>query len=233
MPPLGDMARFPQQGMPGSPEWAGMAPGDQQAVTRVLVNIGKSIAAFLRSLRVAQSSLDAYALGDANALSSEEKDGLLAYFSAGCAQCHYGPRLTDDSFHNLRFPTGRADLTPDPGRSEGIPFLLSSDFRKSGPFSDAPPQPPVPDPVVTPNLVGAFKTPELRGVAFTLPYGHGGTYAGLTSVLEAHRTAGVPIGSPLTMGDSEPFLVAFDPSLEQAVITFLDALRLDMLNPPP
>lgn len=233
MPPLDDTTRFPATGMPGTPEWEAMAPADQDAVTRVLVNMGKSLAAFLRSLRVTESPLDAYASGQLDALTAQQKDGLLAFFTAGCAQCHYGPRLTDGSFHNLRFPTGRQDHTADPGRSDGIPFLLASEFRQTGKYSDAIPATPPIDPIVTPNLVGAFKTPDLRGVAFTLPFGHGGSYGGLTSVIEAHRTAGLPAGSTLTMGEAERFLVSFDPTLEPAIITFLDALRLDMVNPPP
>jgi cytochrome c peroxidase len=232
MPALDDTTRFPANGMPGTPEWEGMAPADQDAVTRVLVNMGKSLAAYLRSLCVTTSSLDGYASGSLDALTAAQKDGLLAFFSAGCAQCHYGPRLSNDSFHNLRFPTGRPDRVADTGRSDGIPFLVASEFRRTGKYSDAPLSTPPPDPIVTPNLVGAFKTPDLRGVAFTLPYGHGGTYGGLTSVIEAHRTAGLPAGNTLTTGDAERFLVSFDPAAEPAIIDFLDALRLDMVNPP-
>jgi len=233
MPPLDDTTRFPATGMPGMPAWAGMAPADQDAVTRVLVNMGKSIAAYLRSLRVAPSALDAYATGQLDALTSKQKDGLLAYFSAGCAQCHYGPRLSNDSFHNLRFPSGKPDRSADTGRSDGIPFFVASEFRRTGKYSDAPTSVPALDPIVTPNLVGAFKTPDLRGVAFTLPYGHGGTYGGLTSVIEAHRTSGMPAGSTLTTGDAERFLIPFDADLAPAIIDFLSALRLDMTNPPP
>jgi cytochrome c peroxidase len=233
MPPLDDTTRFPATGMPGMPSWAGMTPADQEAVTRVLVNMGKSIAAYLRSLRVAPSALDAYASGQLDALTSKQKDGLLAFFSAGCAQCHYGPRLSNDSFHNLRFPSGKPDHSADTGRSDGIPFYIASEFRRTGKFSDAPTSIPAIDPIVTPNLVGAFKTPDLRGVAFTLPYGHGGTYGGLTSVIEAHRTSGMPAGSTLTTGDAERFLIPFDAALTPAIIDFLSALRLDMTNPPP
>ena len=233
MPPLDDTARFPPAGMPGTPEWEAMAAADQDAVTRVLVNMGKSIAAYLRSLRVTESPVDDYASGNLSALTTPQKDGLLAFFSAGCAQCHYGPRLADDSFHNLRFPTGIPDKTADPGRSDGIPFLIASEFRRTGNYSDSVPATLPPDPVVTTNLVGAFKTPDLRGVAFTLPYGHGGTYGGLMSVIEAHRTAGLSPGSTLTMGDAERFLPPFDGNLEPPIIEFLNALRLDMVNPPP
>jgi cytochrome c peroxidase len=103
-----------------------------------LVNMGKSIAAYLRSLRVAPSALDAYASGQLDALTSKQKDGLLAFFSAGCAQCHYGPRLSNDSFHNLRFPSGKPDHSADTGRSDGIPFYIASEFRRTGKYSDAP-----------------------------------------------------------------------------------------------
>jgi cytochrome c peroxidase len=233
MPPLDDTTRFPANGMPGTPEWTAMAPADQDAVTLVLVNMGKSVAAYLRSLRVTDNALDAYANGETTALTAQQKDGLLAYFSAGCAQCHYGPRLTDDSFHNLRFPTGRPDRIADTGRSDGIPFLLASEFRRTGKFSDFVPTVLPPDLIVTPNLVGAFKTPDLRGVAFTLPYGHGGTYGGLTSVIEAHRTSGLPADSTLTTGDAERFLIPFDADLEPAIVDFLNLLRIDMVNPPP
>ena len=233
MPPLDDTTRFPATGMPGMPAWAGMAPADQDAVTRVLVNMGKAVAAYQRSLRVAPSALDTYASGNLDALTAKQKDGLLAFFSAGCAQCHYGPRLSNDSFHNLRFPSGKPDHTADPGRSDGIPFFVASEFRRTGKYSDASASVPAIDPIVTPNLVGAFKTPDLRGVAFTLPYGHGGTYGGLSSVIEAHRTSGMPAGSPLTTGDAERFLIPFDASLTPAIIDFLSALRLDMTNPPP
>ena len=233
MPPLDDTTRFPATGMPGMPSWASMTSADQDAVTRVLVNMGKSIAAYLRSLRVSQSALDAYATGQLDALTSKQKDGLLAFFSAGCAQCHYGPRLSNDSFHNLRFPSGKPDHSADTGRSDGIPFFVASEFRRTGKYSDAPTSAPAIDPIVTPNLVGAFKTPDLRGVAFTLPYGHGGTYGGLSSVIEAHRTSGMPAGSTLTTGDAERFLISFDAALTPAIIDFLNALRLDMTNPPP
>jgi len=232
MPPLDDTTRFPPAGMPGTPEWDSMAAADQDAVTRVLVNMGKSVAAYLRSLRVMESPLDSYANGDLSALTARQKDGLLAYFSAGCAQCHYGPRLADDSFHNLRFPTGRPDKTADPGRSDGIAFLIASEFRRTGKYSDSVSTTLPPNPVATPNLVGAFETSDLRGVAFTLPYGHGGTYGGLTSVIDAHRTAGLPADSTLTVGDAERFLPPFDAALEPAIIDFLNVLRLDMVNPP-
>ncbi len=110
-----------------------MAPADQQATTQVFVNVGKSIAAFERTIRGAGSPLDADASGDSTALTDPQKDGLLAFFQAGCAQCHYGPRLTDDAFHVLRFPAGRGlEGGRRPGADDGIPLLSSAASSAQG-----------------------------------------------------------------------------------------------------
>ena len=226
LPPLADAARFPSSGKPGDGAWEAMAASDRALVNRVFSNGGKALAAYEHSLRPSPNGLDRYAQGTLEALSSAEKDGLAAFFTAGCAQCHYGPRLTDDSFHVLRFPTGRPDRSADPGRSEGIPKLLASEFRRSGAFSDAPTAEL--NPATGPGLIGAFKTPGLRGVGYTLPYGHGGSFGGLTSTLDAHRTGGLASDSPYAVGQSEQWLVDFDPSLTPKIITFLQALRVDL-----
>src|SRR6185436_19313209 len=105
LPPLSDTARFPASGKPGDATFSGMAAADQALVTRVYVNVGKAIAAYERTLRARPNRLDAYLGGDLSALTVEEKAGLKTFFGAGCIQCHWGPRLTDDAFHVLRFPT--------------------------------------------------------------------------------------------------------------------------------
>jgi cytochrome c peroxidase len=227
LPPLDDAGRFPANGKPGDAAWEAMSPADREAVTRVLADVGKSIAAFERSLRVKPNALDRYADGDAAALTAPQKAGLRAFFDAGCAQCHHGPRLTDDAFHNLRLPTGRADKAADRGRADGIPHLLSSEFLRSGRFSDAAGPPPPALPTST-GETGAFKTPGLRGVPFTMPYGHGGGFGGLASVIEAHRTGGLPGGGRFAAGDAEPWAQGFDPALAAPIEAFLRTLSLDV-----
>lgn len=226
LPALEDAGRFPAEGKPGDPAWESMAAGDRTLVNRLFANVGKAIAAYEHSLRPLPNALDRYAQGKLDALTEAEKDGLAAYFAAGCAQCHYGPRLTDDSFHALRFPTGRPDRAADRGRIDGIPKLLASEFLRSGAFSDAPSAPVTPS--TGPGLLGAFKTPGLRGVAFTLPYGHGGGFGGLTSTLDAHRTGGVAADNSSTVGAAEPWLVEFDAASTPAIIAFLKTLRADL-----
>jgi cytochrome c peroxidase len=228
MPPLDDAARFPASGKPGDAAWQAMAAADQEATTRVYVGYGKAVAAFERSLRVLPNRLDAYAAGDAGALSAAEKDGLRAFFAAGCAQCHYGPRLTDDAFHAVRFPTGRQDGAPDTGRVDGVPQLLAGEFLSTGPYSDlrddaralgslAP----------VPSMLGAFKTPALRGVADTAPYGHGGTLATLEDVAHNYAEAGLATTNPAAVGVSEPWMPRFDPPTANAIPAFLRVLTAD------
>ena len=225
---LGDRQRFPLHARPGTEAWARMRPDDQHAVSRVFANVGKALAAFERRLRVAPTALDRYAAGERNALSAAEKDGLAAFLEAGCAQCHFGPRLSNDAFHNLRFPTARADGQPDRGRAEGAADLAASEFSRHGPFSDAP-TPPPPAPRVD-RAEGAFRTPGLRGVAATLPYGHGGGFDDLRAVIEAHRTGGLPAGSPATLGEAEPWAQGFDPALTVRIVRFLNGLRADIVR---
>jgi cytochrome c peroxidase len=188
--------------------------------------MGKSIEAYERTLRGAGATLDAYAGGQSTALTDDQKDGLLAFLQSGCAQCHYGPRLTDDAFHVLRFPSGSLELGADPGRQAGIPELLASSFDLGSSWSDdtSLARPP---PVAGAWTLGAFKTPQLRNVALTSPYGHGGNYANLSDVVELIRTGGLPAGSALTEGTTEPWLVMFDQANDAAITTFLQSL--DML----
>lgn len=223
LPDLEDWRRFPRHGGPGAPDWERMRPEDRDAVSRVFVNVGKALAAFQRSLRMAQSPLDRYAAGDREAMGEREKDGLLAFLQAGCAQCHFGPRLSNDAFHNLRFPTGRIDGEPDRGRIDGLPVLLSSEFSRQSRFSDAPA--PARAHMAGDHALGGFRTPSLRGVAATAPYGHGGTFGTLNAVIDAHRIGGLPADSPFTIGTAEPWSQGFDPALTPRIIRFLSSLH--------
>jgi cytochrome c peroxidase len=225
LPALDDLRRFPPSGKPGDPSWASMATADQEAATRVFVSVGKAIEAFERSLRGTPIALDQYAAGDATALTDAQKDGLSAFLTAGCVQCHWGPRLTDDSFHVLRFPTGRQDLAPDRGRIDGIAQYAMGEFSAGSVYSDDPSLARTP-PASGPWALGAFKTPGLRSVALTAPYGHGGNYIYLSDVIELHRTGGLPAGSALTIGDTEPWLAPFDQAEDAPILSFLQALAM-------
>jgi cytochrome c peroxidase len=79
-------------------------------------------------------------------------------------------------------------------------------------------------PLAGPWTFGAFKTPQIRNVALTAPYGHGGNYVQLSQVVDLIRTGGMPAGSPITSGTVEPWVAPFDPSSEAALVAFLQIL---------
>lgn len=225
LPALADTTRFPADGKPGDPAWAAMTASDQTAATRVFVNVGKAIAAFERTLRAKPNALDRYIDGESLALTPEQKAGLRTFFSAGCVQCHYGPRLTDDAFHIVRFPTGRSDGKPDEGRAPGIATLLASEFRSDGPFSDAPTARPSLAVLKSgPWAVGAFKTPPLRGTTSTGPYGHGGSLATMEEVIKVYSTAGLKADDPRTAGETEPWVGKFVDGHIVELTTFMQVL---------
>jgi len=223
-----DTTRFPAAGMPGDASWTGMAAADQNAVNLAYADVGKAIEAHERTLVVKPNALDAYAAGDTTALTAAQKDGLFAFFSAGCAQCHWGPRLTDDAFHDVRFPTGRQDGQADRGRIDGIPLLLQSPFNAAGTFSDDAGAAHLAGLTADPSTLGAFKTPSIRGVADTAPYGHGGNLAGLADVAKNYSTEGLDPADPHAVGPSEPWLPKFDAPTRDALPAFLGVLHADV-----
>lgn len=109
--------------------FSALFPGTLGDTEAVFGGVGKAIAAYERTLRVAPNALDAYARGDFSALTFPQKQGLAAFAREGCMQCHWGPRLTDDAFHVTRTPTGRADGTPDQGRKGHLGAFKTPSLR--------------------------------------------------------------------------------------------------------
>lgn len=212
-PDLSAMSRFPPNGKPGDPSWQSMAATDQKLVTALFVNVGKAIAAYERTLRIRPNKLDAYAGGDLTALSDAEKTGLHMFFTAGCAQCHWGPRLTNDAFHPDRYPTGRQDGQPDRGRFDGITKLLESEFAQPHPTLKA-----------LPSHLGSFKTPTLRGITTSGPFGHGGTIGTLQDTARIYGLAGLPMSDARAVGATEPWLPQFAQSHADDLVPFLQIL---------
>ncbi len=104
-------------------------PGALGDTDAVFTDVGKALAAYERTLRVAPTALDAYAGGDVTALDFPQKQGLAAFAREGCMQCHWGPRLTDDAFHVTRTPTGRADGAADVGREGHLGAFKTPSLR--------------------------------------------------------------------------------------------------------
>jgi len=232
LPPLSNLARFPAAGKPDDPSWQGMTAADQDAVTRVYVNAGKAVAAFERTLRVKPNALDRYVAGDLAALDVPQKKGLEIFLKTGCAQCHWGPQMSDDAFHAIRFPTGRQDGEADRGRADGALALLSAEFTAGKKWSDAPAaaksllgldKPP-------PSMLGAFKTPTLRALPKSGPYGHGGTFATLGEVSKHYGERGLKDDDTRSIGVTEPWVPLFDANAQRDLVPFLDVLTGDLVE---
>ena len=137
------------------------------------------------------------------------------------------PTLSDDSFHNIGMPTGRRDAMPDRGRIDAFVPLTNTLFRSDGAYSDdRTPRAHIArinDDVAT---LGRFHTPTLRGVSQTGPWGHGGTFTTLDSVV-VHYSNGLQ-SPPLstTVGTRDLHLLWFvgSASIVRPMVEFLRAL---------
>ncbi len=209
LPALGDAARFPAAGKPGDATWEAMSPADRWEVNLVAANVGKALEAYMRKLAHGRGRFDDFLEGNQGALFAEERHGLDVFLASGCASCHSGALLTDDDFHAV----GLAD---DPGREAALELLAASPFTAAGEFHDGPPQ-ALPAPTRPP--LGAYRTPSLRNVARTGPWGHDGRFATLDALLDAHLAGGSegPVDEalrPTTLSDAE----------RAALLAFLRAL---------
>ncbi|MFO0618806.1 MAG: cytochrome c peroxidase [Polyangiaceae bacterium] len=227
--PLPDLASWPTSGRPGDAAYDAMDAGDRERATRIFVDVGKAIAAYERTFRVTPNALDAYVAGARDALTPDEKYGLQLFVRQGCMQCHWGPRLTDDAFHDTRVPTGGGDPA-DRGRIDGFAAWQSSEFRASGRFSDMPRESAV-LPVSTEGMLGQFKTPPLRGVADLAHWGHGGAFDALAGVTESYGRGGVAPGDPASAGRRDPWLPEFGETAQWGLVPFLRTLTATPLVP--
>lgn len=133
-----------------------------------IVEIGNALGAFMASeWRNFDSPFDAYLDGNDTALTPAQHRGMtLFYGSANCASCHSGSLLSDQSFHALGLPAfgpGRTRIHDPYARDRGR-------IAESNRLEDA----------------YRFRTPPLRNVALTAPYGHNGAYPTLEGILRHH-----------------------------------------------
>jgi cytochrome c peroxidase len=184
--------------------WNKLGTAKRTAITRAFVNIGKSIAAYERTLLPTTTRFDRFAntltadtrpegkTGNAKLLSPEEAQGLRLFIGqAGCTSCHSGPLLTNDGFHNTGVPA-LSDLPRDRGRASGVQIAVTDEANCLSPFSDA--KPDQCDQLTYAKrrgkeLEGAFRVPSLRNVALTGPYMDAGQHRTLAEVLQHYQHA--------------------------------------------
>ena len=196
--PFPSLAGVPAQAGPqGSPAqraaWQRLSASQREAVDRVFANLGKTIAAYERTLTPGESRFDRYVQavlqGDVQgqqALPGQEIRGLRLFIGkAQCSTCHNGPLLTDQHFHNTGVPP-RDAARPDHGRSAAVAAVLDDPFNCLGRHSDAAATACQELRFIAaddPAMQGAFKTPGLRNVAERAPYMHAGQIATLEAVV--------------------------------------------------
>jgi cytochrome c peroxidase len=188
--------RAPYEALFGAMPDPATATADQ--IDDIAANVGKTIEAYERKLASGAAPLDRFLAGDATALTADQRRGMVAFAKNGCTSCHSGPMLSDESFYALGIPAWPGDPT-DPGRARGLSILAANEFNSLGRFFDGPDADRTPTPAVTPEDQGAFRTPSLRNVAISAPYGHNGLFATLQEVIDNH--------APIDPGDRDDIAV--------------------------
>ena len=151
-------------------------------------DISNAIAAFVAfEWRSDTAPFDDVLNGSASLEGAAHQGLELFYGAANCASCHAGPFLTDHQFHAMAAPQigpGKSPTFQDHHRDDGR-------FRVTGLEQDR----------------YAFRTPSLRNVALTAPYGHAGAHVDLSSFIASHAD---PAKSILSYDRAQAILPPYD-----------------------
>lgn len=133
-----------------------------------ITHVVNALAAYIDAdFRAIDTPFDRYLVGAREALTPEQVTGLeLFYGRAGCYACHSGPLLSDQDFHSIGTPVFGPGLTRqfDP---------VARDMGRMAVTDD-------------PSDAFLFRTPFLRNVAKTAPYGHNGAFQTLQEIIKHH-----------------------------------------------
>jgi len=146
-------------------------PDVKRAEDITFAHAANAIAAFeAAAWRADDSPFDRFLRGERGAMSWAALRGMrLFYGKAGCARCHSGPFQTDHDFHAIGMP----QIGPGKGHNSSGYEDGREDFGREA---------------VTGDRLDRFRfrTPSLRNVALTGPWGHDGAYNHLRAVIEHH-----------------------------------------------
>ncbi|SDY75601.1 cytochrome c peroxidase [Jannaschia faecimaris] len=141
----------------------GLAHAEDIRIGHIAVALADFMNAEWRSL---DAPWDKWRAGQGRLTPAQHRGRTLFFGKADCASCHSGPLFTDHDFHALALPpfgpgrTRRFDPMPrDVGR-----------MAESDDLDDA----------------YRFRTPSLRNVTLTAPYGHNGSYPTLAGIIRHH-----------------------------------------------
>lgn len=143
------------------------------------VHAAKALAAFQTvAFRSDQSPFDkAMAAGDPSVMGPAAARGWSLFRGkAGCVQCHSGPLLTDHEFHPIAVP----QIGPGKGHGQDTSYWRASGFQArledEGRYRVTFAQ----------KDLFRFRTPSLRNVAITGPWGHAGAFNTLEAMVRHH-----------------------------------------------
>jgi cytochrome c peroxidase len=150
-------------------------PGDYEITMAQAAN---ALAAFQSlAFRSDRTAFDHFIAGDHTALSLAARQGAdLFYGKGGCANCHSGALLTDHDFHAIAVP----QIGPGKGHGGDTSYWRESGFglhtEDEGRYR------------VTFEMddLFAFRTPSLRNVVLTGPWGHDGAFDDLEAMVRHH-----------------------------------------------
>ena len=157
-------------------------------------DVSNAIAAYMSfDFRSDSAPFDAYIRGEGT-LSPDAMTGMdLFYGRAGCGTCHSGALFTDMSFHAM------GDPQIGPGKAE----RFEGHQRDTGRMKVSN----------RPEDAYAFRTPSLRNITLTPPYGHAGAFAELAAYLEHHATPGSALA---------------EYSLDEAILPAMEVMKPDL-----
>ena len=202
--PMPDVSGWPAAGKPGDAAFDDLSESVKDEVNRIAANTGKAFEAYERRNSTGLAALDLFLAGDSASLIPAAQRGLNVFLAQKCDTCHSGPMLTDERFHDVGFPS-LPDAVADAGAAGGVEVLRDNVFNLQGPYADDA------DDIASDRgdeepAVGSFRTPSLRNVTRSPPYGHDGAVETLGDVLALHA----PETSQAARGDLLAFLQALN-----------------------
>ena len=165
---------------------------------------------FTDRLSFNNSPWDRFLRGNDAAMTPVELQGAKNFMSARCSICHNGPALTDNKFHNVvvaQFGPGKGDgpsLRDDFGR-----------FRETAVAADR----------------YAFRTPALRNVVLTAPYGHNGAFLDLREFVDHYSESDVKLLN-FNIAQLEPVLQVTLLDNKADILATRDPLLAGVFFPP-
>lgn len=166
----------------------------------------KALSSFMRTVHAAATPWDRM---DAKARETSEAGKGFKVFSevASCTNCHLPPTFSDGLFHNVGI--GYDTEKPDLGRGGFLKAQADKAGRALTPEEE--------------KMMGAFKTPTLRGVALSGPYFHDGRAATLEAAVDLMLQGGIK--NPHLDEKLQPKTIT--PAQRRQLLAFLNSLTPD------